>query len=64
MCFVLAPDWYMPLPDTRLLDSSAHKARAQLAQKSKRQPPSRDKLRESFKKQVDGAVNCDGAAPD
>ncbi|XP_056276759.1 neurabin-1-like isoform X2 [Pseudoliparis swirei] len=44
-------DWYMPLPDTRLLDSSAHKARAQLAQKSKRQPPSRDKLRESFKKQ-------------
>ncbi|XP_034410436.1 neurabin-2-like isoform X2 [Cyclopterus lumpus] len=43
-------DWYIPLPDTGLLDSSAHKARAQLAQKSKRQPPSRDKLRESFRK--------------
>ncbi|XP_077955169.1 uncharacterized protein LOC120816618 isoform X2 [Gasterosteus aculeatus] len=43
-------DWYIPLPDTGLLDSSAHKARAQLAQKSKRHPPSRDKLRESFRR--------------
>ncbi|XP_068558705.1 neurabin-1-like isoform X2 [Cebidichthys violaceus] len=43
-------DWYIPLPDTGLLDCSAHKARAQLAQKSKRHPPSRDKLRESFRK--------------
>ncbi|KAM6919985.1 uncharacterized protein PEZ65_012031 [Lycodopsis pacificus] len=43
-------DWYIPVPDTGLLDSSAHKARAQLAQKSKRHPPSRDKLRESFRK--------------
>ncbi|KAM8851127.1 uncharacterized protein AB9W97_021982 isoform 2-T2 [Spinachia spinachia] len=42
-------DWYIPLPDMGLLDSSAHKARAQLAQKSKRHPPSRDKLRESFR---------------
>ncbi|XP_031710788.1 neurabin-1-like isoform X2 [Anarrhichthys ocellatus] len=47
---VTGPDWYIPLPDTGLLDSSAHKARAQLAQKSKRHPPSRDKLRESFRK--------------
>ncbi|XP_061588009.1 neurabin-1-like isoform X2 [Cololabis saira] len=44
-------DWYIPVPDTGRLDSSAHKARAQLAQKSKRHPPSRDKLRESFRKQ-------------
>ncbi|XP_060900392.1 neurabin-1-like isoform X2 [Labrus mixtus] len=45
------PDWHIPLPDTGRLDSSAHIARAQLAQKSKRHPPSRDKLRESFRKQ-------------
>lgn len=54
---VSGPDWYIPVPDTGRLDSSAHIARAQLAQKSKRHPPSRDKLRESFRKQVgDGAV--------
>ncbi|AWP04258.1 putative neurabin-1-like [Scophthalmus maximus] len=35
------------------LDSSANKARAQLAQKSKRHPPSRDKLRASFRKWED-----------
>ncbi|XP_070775388.1 neurabin-1-like [Enoplosus armatus] len=46
-------DWYIPVPDTGRLDSSAHIARAQLAQKSKRHPPSRDKLRESFRKQED-----------
>ncbi|KAM4728683.1 uncharacterized protein FYW61_011575 isoform 2-T3 [Anableps anableps] len=44
-------DWCLPVPNTGRLDSSAHIARAQLAQKSKRNPPSRDKLRESFKKQ-------------
>ncbi|XP_076600442.1 uncharacterized protein LOC143328884 isoform X7 [Chaetodon auriga] len=49
------PDWYIPVPDTGRLDSSAHIARAQLAQKSKRHPPSRDKLRESFRKQEDEA---------
>ncbi|XP_039998872.1 uncharacterized protein LOC120798570 isoform X2 [Xiphias gladius] len=41
------------VPNTGRLDSSAHIARAQLAQKSKRHPPSRDKLRESFRKQED-----------
>ncbi|XP_028986452.1 neurabin-1-like isoform X5 [Betta splendens] len=46
-------DWYIPVPDTGRLDSSAHIARAQLAQKSKRHPPSRDKLRESFRKADD-----------
>nr|XP_046263829.1 neurabin-2-like [Scatophagus argus]XP_046263830.1 neurabin-2-like [Scatophagus argus] len=48
---VTGPDWYIPVPDTGRLDSSAHIARAQLAQKSKRHPPSRDKLRESFRKE-------------
>ncbi|XP_076000899.1 uncharacterized protein LOC142994112 [Genypterus blacodes] len=43
-------DWHIPLPDAGRLDSSAHIARAQLAQKTKR-PPSRDKLRESFRRQ-------------
>ncbi|XP_067330321.1 neurabin-1-like isoform X2 [Channa argus] len=46
-------DWYIPVPDTGRLDSSAHIARAQLAQKSKRHPPSRDKLRESSRKPED-----------
>ncbi|XP_074544740.1 uncharacterized protein LOC141804291 isoform X2 [Halichoeres trimaculatus] len=50
---VTGSDWYMPVPDTGRLDCSAHIARAQLAQKSKRHPPSRDKLRESFRKQED-----------
>ncbi|KAK5859807.1 hypothetical protein PBY51_021331 [Eleginops maclovinus] len=48
---VTRPDWC--IPDTGRLDSSAHKARAQLAQKSKRHPPSRDKLRESFRNRED-----------
>ncbi|KAK0145036.1 Neurabin-1 [Merluccius polli] len=42
-------DWC--IPDTGRLDSSALRAKAQLAQKAKRHPPSRDKLRESFKQQ-------------
>ncbi|XP_069562177.1 neurabin-1-like isoform X2 [Brachyistius frenatus] len=49
---VTGSDWYLQIPDTGRLDSSAHIARAQLAQKSKRHPPSRDKLRESFRKQL------------
>ncbi|XP_014887151.1 neurabin-1-like isoform X1 [Poecilia latipinna] len=49
-------EWYLPVPNTGRLDSSAHIARAQLAQKSKRNPPSRDKLRESFKKQQEEDV--------
>ncbi|XP_058489985.1 neurabin-1-like [Solea solea] len=50
---LMSPDWNIPVPDTMRLDSSAHIGRAQLAQKSKRHPPSRDKLRESFRKQED-----------
>ncbi|KAJ3580664.1 hypothetical protein NHX12_034284 [Muraenolepis orangiensis] len=45
----LSTDWC--IPDTGRLDSSALRAKAQLAQKAKRHPPSRDKLRESFKQQ-------------
>ncbi|KAM9323163.1 uncharacterized protein KZ484_021281 [Pholidichthys leucotaenia] len=51
---VTNPDWYIPVPDTGRLDSSALIAKAQLAQKSKRHPPSRDKLRESFRKGEEG----------
>ncbi|XP_051943524.1 neurabin-1-like isoform X2 [Hippocampus zosterae] len=45
------PEWYIAVPDTRRLDCSAHIARGQLAQKCKRHPPSREKLKESFKKE-------------
>ncbi|XP_061696498.1 neurabin-2-like isoform X2 [Syngnathoides biaculeatus] len=45
------PEWYVPVPDTERLDCSAHIARSQLAQNFKRHPPSRDKLRESLRKQ-------------
>ncbi|KAK7945781.1 hypothetical protein WMY93_001509 [Mugilogobius chulae] len=44
-------EWYNLVPDVGRLDCSAHIAKAQLAQKSKRHPPSRDKLRESFRRQ-------------
>ncbi|CAK6952387.1 neurabin-1-like [Scomber scombrus] len=54
-------DWYIPVPDTGRLDSSAHIARAQLAQKSKRHPPSRDKLRESFRRQEDEIQKLQGS---
>uniref|UniRef100_A0A1A7W958 Neurabin-1 n=2 Tax=Iconisemion striatum TaxID=60296 RepID=A0A1A7W958_9TELE len=49
-------DWYFPVPDTERLDSSAQIARAQLAQRSKRHPPSRDKLRENSNKQQEEVV--------
>nr|XP_023683755.1 neurabin-1-like isoform X2 [Paramormyrops kingsleyae] len=41
-------DWNDLVPVTERLDTSAHRARAQLSQKAKRQPPSRSKLRASF----------------
>ncbi|XP_066497441.1 neurabin-1 isoform X2 [Hoplias malabaricus] len=40
-------DWSDVVPETELLDTSAHRAKGQLAQKAKRQPPSRSKLREA-----------------
>ncbi|XP_077470838.1 neurabin-1-like [Stigmatopora argus] len=45
------PNWYAAVPQTERLDNSVHIARSQLAQNLKRQPPSRDKLRESLKNQ-------------
>ncbi|XP_061091445.1 neurabin-1 isoform X1 [Conger conger] len=42
------PDWGYAVPETELLDTSAHRAKGQLAQKAKRQPPSRSKLKETF----------------
>ncbi|XP_048881984.1 neurabin-1-like isoform X1 [Brienomyrus brachyistius] len=41
------PNWSDVVPETPLLDISAHRAKGQLAQKSRRQPPSR-KLREAL----------------
>ncbi|XP_029580523.1 neurabin-1 [Salmo trutta] len=49
--FTSSADWSIAVPETGRLDTSAHRARAQLAQKAKRHPPSRDKLRESFRRQ-------------
>ncbi|XP_076858888.1 neurabin-1 isoform X3 [Brachyhypopomus gauderio] len=40
------PDLTDVVPETKLLDSSAHRAKGQLAQKARRQRPSRNKLRE------------------
>uniref|UniRef100_W5ML76 Neurabin-1 n=1 Tax=Lepisosteus oculatus TaxID=7918 RepID=W5ML76_LEPOC len=41
------------VPETERLDTSAHRAKGQLALKAKRQPPSRNKLRETL-----GAAPC------
>nr|XP_046177178.1 neurabin-1-like isoform X2 [Oncorhynchus gorbuscha] len=60
--FTSSADWSIAVPVTDLLDTSAHRARAQLAQKTKRHPPSRDKLRESFRQQgeEDHIQSCGG----
>ncbi|XP_028292483.1 neurabin-1 isoform X2 [Gouania willdenowi] len=42
-------DWTDLVPETERLDTSAHRAKGLLAQKAKRQPPSRSKIKESFK---------------
>ncbi|KAL0966382.1 hypothetical protein UPYG_G00294650 [Umbra pygmaea] len=54
--FTLSADWSIAVPETGRLDTSAHRARALLAQKAKRHPPSRDKLRESFRRQSDDEI--------
>uniref|UniRef100_A0AAX7SEU1 Neurabin-1 n=1 Tax=Astatotilapia calliptera TaxID=8154 RepID=A0AAX7SEU1_ASTCA len=41
-------DWSELLPETERLNTSAHREKALLAQKSRRQPPSRSKLKESL----------------
>lgn len=40
--------WSELVPETERLDTSAHRAKGLLAQKAKRQPPSRNKLKESL----------------
>lgn len=45
-CTFLDNDWGEAVPETKLLDTSVHRAKGLLAQKSKRQPPSRGKVRE------------------
>ncbi|KAJ8403331.1 hypothetical protein AAFF_G00351030 [Aldrovandia affinis] len=46
-------DWTEVVPETERLDTSAHRARGQLAQQAKRQLPSRSRLRETL-----GASTC------
>ncbi|XP_029967339.1 neurabin-1 isoform X2 [Salarias fasciatus] len=41
-------DWSEAVPETERLDTSAHRAKGLLAQKAKRQPPSRSKLKENL----------------
>ncbi|XP_028249147.1 neurabin-1 isoform X2 [Parambassis ranga] len=41
-------DWSELVPETERLDTSAHRAKGLLAQRAKRQPPSRNKLKESL----------------
>ncbi|XP_041662944.1 neurabin-1 isoform X2 [Cheilinus undulatus] len=45
---LLEQDWSDLVPETERLDTSAHRAKGLLAQKAKRQPPSRNKLKESL----------------
>ncbi|KAM4609005.1 uncharacterized protein ppp1r9ala isoform 2-T4 [Polymixia lowei] len=45
---LLDADWGEVVPETERLDTSAHRAKGLLAQKAKRQPPSRSKLKESL----------------
>ncbi|XP_056436304.1 neurabin-1 [Gadus chalcogrammus] len=44
----LETDWTEVVPETELLDTSAQRARGLLAQKAKRQPPTRCRLKESL----------------
>ncbi|XP_044072683.1 neurabin-1 isoform X2 [Siniperca chuatsi] len=45
---LLEQDWGELVPETERLDTSAHRAKGLLAQKAKRQPPSRSKLKENL----------------
>ncbi|XP_067372404.1 neurabin-1 isoform X3 [Channa argus] len=45
---LLEQDWSELVPETERLDTSAHRAKGLLAQKAKRQPPSRNKLKENL----------------
>ncbi|XP_038576435.1 neurabin-1 isoform X2 [Micropterus salmoides] len=45
---LLEQDWSELVPETERLDTSAHRAKGLLAQKARRQPPSRSKLKENL----------------
>ncbi|XP_061698196.1 neurabin-1 isoform X4 [Syngnathoides biaculeatus] len=45
---VAEENWNKVVPETELLDTSAHKAKGLLAQKARRQRPSRNKMKESL----------------
>ncbi|XP_043085488.1 neurabin-1-like [Puntigrus tetrazona] len=60
---VLLGDWSEVVPETERLDTSAHRARAQLAQRSKRQPPSRSKLKETLSSPARSAQGDDESQP-
>ncbi|XP_053184547.1 neurabin-1 isoform X1 [Scomber japonicus] len=45
---LLEQDWSELVPETERLDTSAHRAKGLLAQKAKRQPPSRNRLKENL----------------
>lgn len=48
MYFPVEEDWNELVPETQRLDTSAQKSKCRLAQKSKRQAPSRIKLKENL----------------
>ncbi|XP_062862405.1 neurabin-1 isoform X2 [Trichomycterus rosablanca] len=56
---LLETDWNEIIPETELLDTSIHRAKGQLAQKVKRQPPSRIKLRKTISSPVQCSVEED-----
>ncbi|KAM7407444.1 hypothetical protein PAMA_003256 [Pampus argenteus] len=45
---LLEQDWNELVPETERLDTSAHRAKGLLAQKAKRQPPSRTRMKENL----------------
>ncbi|XP_064183265.1 neurabin-1 isoform X1 [Anguilla rostrata] len=60
------PDWGDAVPETERLDTSAHRAKGQLAQKAKRQPPSRSRPKDTFGAALPSEVmqNEDDGVPD
>ncbi|XP_055071492.2 neurabin-1 isoform X3 [Misgurnus anguillicaudatus] len=64
---LLGVDWSDVVPETELLDTSAHRAKAQLAQRTKRQPPTRSKLKETLSSPTEPAqdgAGCESTSPE
>nr|XP_055071492.1 neurabin-1 isoform X3 [Misgurnus anguillicaudatus] len=64
---LLGVDWSEVVPETELLDTSAHRAKAQLAQRTKRQPPTRSKLKETLSSPTEPAqdgAGCESTSPE